>query len=78
MSSRQGKLRRIPMTVIGGFLGVGKTTLINQLLERGGARYAVLVNDFGSVNIDADLIKTRSSKKSKCRTAAFAVLWPTV
>jgi G3E family GTPase len=63
MSSRQGKLRRIPMTVIGGFLGVGKTTLINQLLERGGARYAVLVNDFGSVNIDADLIKTRSSKK---------------
>jgi G3E family GTPase len=46
----------IPVTVIGGFLGAGKTTFLNQLLRTGNARYAVLVNDFGAVNIDADLI----------------------
>ncbi len=47
----------IPLTVIGGYLGAGKTTLINNLLSAGhGRRLAVLVNDFGAVNIDRDLI----------------------
>ncbi|MDP6591057.1 MAG: GTP-binding protein [Alphaproteobacteria bacterium] len=47
----------IPLTVIGGYLGAGKTTLINSLLSAGhGRRLAVLVNDFGAVNIDRDLI----------------------
>ena len=47
----------IPVTVIGGYLGSGKTTLINALL-RGGhdRRLAVLVNDFGAIDIDARLI----------------------
>ncbi len=44
------------MTVIGGYLGAGKTTLLNHVLRSGDARIAVLVNDFGSVNIDESLI----------------------
>ncbi|MGX7743088.1 CobW family GTP-binding protein [Rhodopseudomonas parapalustris] len=46
----------ISVTVIGGFLGAGKTTFVNHLLRSGGPRTAVLVNDFGEVNIDATLI----------------------
>jgi G3E family GTPase len=47
----------LPLLVIGGWLGVGKTTLVNRLLrDAGGLRVAVLVNDFGEVNLDADLV----------------------
>ena len=51
---------RIPLTVIGGFLGTGKTTLLNRLLENDdGRRLAVLVNDFGAINVDAALVASR-------------------
>ena len=47
----------IPLTVIGGYLGAGKTTLINQILrEPQGKRYSVMVNDFGAINVDASLL----------------------
>jgi len=47
-----------PFTVIGGYLGAGKTTLLNNLLTQAdGLRVAVIVNDFGDVNIDASLIE---------------------
>ena len=53
--------RRVPVTLIGGYLGSGKTTLINELLARTDQPIAVLVNDVGEVNIDAALLRRRSS-----------------
>ena len=53
----------IPITLICGYLGSGKTTLINRLLNTPSfpKKIAVLVNDFGELNIDAELIEQRSS-----------------
>lgn len=50
----------LPMTIIAGYLGAGKTTLINQILRNAnGKRLAVLVNEFGALPIDADLIEAQ-------------------
>jgi G3E family GTPase len=47
----------IPFTVIGGFLGAGKTSLLNRLLRGAtGRRFAVMVNDFGTLDIDGGLV----------------------
>lgn len=52
------KFETVPITLITGYLGSGKTTLINHLLKNaGGHKMAVIVNDIGEVNIDADLIQ---------------------
>lgn len=58
--SRQGQGttdRRIPVTIVTGFLGSGKTTLINRILgEQHGRKIAVIVNEFGEIGIDGQLI----------------------
>ena len=49
---------RLPVTVITGFLGAGKTTVLRHLLTNSGQRLAVMVNEFGSVGLDGDLIRS--------------------
>ncbi len=50
-------MSQIPVTVLTGFLGAGKTTLLNRILtEKHGKKYAVIVNEFGELGIDGDLV----------------------
>ena len=53
------RLRKIPTTVITGFLGAGKTTLVRHILENaGGRRIALIVNEFGDIGVDGELLKS--------------------
>ena len=61
----------VPLVTVGGFLGAGKTTLVNRILSQSnGERIVVFVNDFGAINIDYDLIEAadtdRVSLKNGC------------
>lgn len=56
-------MARIPLVVLGGFLGAGKTTLLNHLLTQSTRqRMAVLVNDFGPINVDAALVASHDGE----------------
>jgi G3E family GTPase len=53
----ESSVNKIPVTVLTGYLGAGKTTLLNRILsENHGKKYAVIVNEFGEIGIDNDLI----------------------
>src|SRR5436305_4822807 len=55
--SEQSSSEKIPVTVLTGYLGAGKTTLLNRILsEPHGKKYAVIVNEFGEIGIDNELI----------------------
>ncbi|MBI3454012.1 MAG: GTP-binding protein [Rhodospirillales bacterium] len=52
-------LAKVPCTIVTGFLGAGKTTLVRHVLENaGGRRLAVIVNEFGDVGIDGEILKS--------------------
>lgn len=57
LPARRQTPNSIPITVLCGFPGAGKTTLLNHLLtQTGGQRIAVIVNEFGAVNVDASCV----------------------
>ncbi|MYI21986.1 MAG: GTP-binding protein [Gammaproteobacteria bacterium] len=65
MAENQNLKEPIPVTIISGFLGAGKTSLLNHILNADhGLRVAVLVNDFGEINIDAELVSGVSGKST--------------
>jgi len=59
MSAQNKALAKVPCTIVTGFLGAGKTTLVRHVLENAeGRRLAVIVNEFGDVGIDGDILKS--------------------
>lgn len=64
MNKPKIEFNKIPITVLQGFLGAGKTSLLNYILTHNeGMNIGVVVNDFGDINIDSKLVKSKTDKK---------------
>ena len=50
--------KKIPVIVVSGFLGSGKTTFLRYLLKESNKKFGLIINEFGDVGIDGDLIKS--------------------
>lgn len=60
--SQKGTKQAIPVTVLSGFLGAGKTTVLNHILKnRAGRKVALIVNDMSEINIDAEIVKNNEA-----------------
>lgn len=60
------KSNKKPVVLITGYLGSGKTTLLNNLLRQEKRRVALIVNDMGSINVDAEILKKNGSNVTEC------------
>ncbi len=60
------KLNKKPVVLITGYLGSGKTTLLNNLLKQESRKVALIVNDMGSINVDAEILKKNGSNITEC------------
>ena len=60
------KMQKKPVVLITGYLGSGKTTLLNNLLKQETRRVALIVNDMGSINVDAEILKKEGANVAEC------------
>nr|MCR5188580.1 GTP-binding protein [Treponema sp.] len=60
------KTDKKPVILITGYLGSGKTTLLNNLLRQETRRLALIVNDMGSINVDASILKKEGANVAEC------------
>ena len=66
------KTNKKPVVLITGYLGSGKTTLLNNLLRQEKRRVALIVNDMGSINVDAEILKKYTHDRQQNITYATA------
>ena len=65
MDRKKNTGRKKPVIIITGYLGSGKTTLMQNLLMQEDRRIALIVNDMGSINIDASLLKDKKERAAQ-------------